>query len=160
MSVQPTARALILTRSWTRRGVLACLLWPLSLLFQALVSLRRRMYAAGWLHSTRLPVPVIVVGNIFIGGTGKTPLTIWLVDALRHAGYAPGVISRGYGVGGADEAGTRAVHADASAQQVGDEPLLIARRTHCPVVVGRNRVAAAVKVEAFSFILTPSQAIE
>ena len=146
MSVQPTTLALILTRGWTRRGVLACLLWPLSLLFQALVALRRRMYAAGWLHSTRLPVPVIVVGNIFIGGTGKTPLTIWLVDALRHAGYVPGVISRGYGVhgaGGADGAVTRAVHADASAQQVGDEPLLIARRTQCPVVVGRNRVAAA-----------------
>lgn len=143
MAVQPTTLALILTRSWTRRGVLACLLWPLSLLFQTLVELRRRMYAAGWLRSTRLPVPVIVVGNVFIGGTGKTPLTIWLVEALRHAGYVPGVISRGYGVDGADGAVVRVVHADASAQQVGDEPLLIARRTQCPVVVGRNRVAAA-----------------
>ena len=140
MSVQPTTLESVLTRSWTKRGLLACLLWPLSWLFRALVELRRKMYAAGRLHSTRLPVPVIVVGNVFVGGTGKTPLTIWLVEALRQAGYVPGVISRGYGVHGAVP---RAVHIDSSAQQVGDEPLLIARRAQCPVLVGRNRVAAA-----------------
>ncbi|HCN90752.1 MAG TPA: tetraacyldisaccharide 4'-kinase, partial [Oxalobacteraceae bacterium] len=72
-----------------RRGIVACLLWPLSLLFRALAWLRRGLYAAGWLRSTRLAVPVIVVGNIFLGGTGKTPLTIWLVEALRQAGFVP-----------------------------------------------------------------------
>jgi tetraacyldisaccharide 4'-kinase len=127
-------------RSWARRGWIACMLWPLSLLFRTVVELRRRMYAAGWLPSTRLPVPVIVVGNIFIGGTGKTPLTIWLVEALRQAGYVPGVISRGYGV---QDAAPRAVQGDSIAQQVGDEPLLIASRAQCPVLVGRDRVAAA-----------------
>lgn len=140
MSVQPTSLESLLTRSWMRRGWLACLLWPLSLLFGTLVQLRRRGYASGWLRSTRLPVPVIVVGNIFVGGTGKTPLTIWLVEALRHAGYVPGVISRGHG---AKSSTPRIVQSDSSARQVGDEPLLIARRAQCPVVVGRDRVAAA-----------------
>jgi len=138
--VQPATLEAFLTRSWIRRGIVACLLWPLSLLFRALAWLRRGLYAAGWLRSTRLAVPVIVVGNIFLGGTGKTPLTIWLVEALRQAGFVPGVISRGYGV---HSAVPRAVHIDSNAQQVGDEPLLIARRAQCPVLVGRNRVAAA-----------------
>jgi len=86
-----------------------------------------------------LPVPVVVVGNIFIGGTGKTPLTIWLATALRAAGFTPGIISRGHG---GKEALPRAVTPDASAAEVGDEPLLIARRTGCPVVVGRVRADA------------------
>jgi tetraacyldisaccharide 4'-kinase len=87
----------------------------------------------------RLPVPVIVVGNIFIGGTGKTPLTIWLAGALRAAGFTPGVISRGHGSEGA---APRAVTPDSSAREVGDEPLLIARRSGCPVMVGRVRAEA------------------
>ncbi|RSZ57186.1 tetraacyldisaccharide 4'-kinase [Massilia atriviolacea] len=128
-----------LTRAWLRRGALACALWPLSLLFRALSSLRALLFRAGVLKSTRLPVPVIVVGNIFIGGTGKTPLTIWLAEALRDAGFQPGIISRGHG--GSDGA-ARAVGPDSSAREVGDEPLLIARRTGCPVVVGRDRGAA------------------
>jgi tetraacyldisaccharide 4'-kinase len=86
------------------------------------------------LKSERLPVPVIVVGNIFIGGTGKTPLTIWLVEQLRAAGLRPGVISRGHGGEGEP---VRAKSAGSSAREVGDEPLLIAARTGCPVVVGR-----------------------
>ena len=72
-----------LTRAWLRRGLLACALWPLSLLFRALAALRAGLFRAGVLKSGRLPVPVVVVGNIFIGGTGKTPLTIWLAEALR-----------------------------------------------------------------------------
>jgi tetraacyldisaccharide 4'-kinase len=76
-----------LTRAWLRRGPLACALWPLSLLFRALAGLRAGLYRAGVLKAERLPVPVIVVGNIFIGGTGKTPLTIWLAQALREAGF-------------------------------------------------------------------------
>ena len=129
-----------LTRAWQRRGPLACALWPVSLLFGVLSGTRAALYRAGLIRSERLPVPVVVVGNIFVGGTGKTPLAIWLAEALRAAGFSPGVISRGHGSKG--EA-TRDVTASSHASDVGDEPLLIARRTGCPVVVGRSRVRAA-----------------
>ena len=135
----------VLTRAWLRRGALARALWPLSRLFGALAALRRLLYRAGLLKSTQLPVPVVVVGNIFIGGTGKTPLTIWLVQALREAGFTPGVISRGHG---GEDGAPRPVTPDASARQVGDEPLLIARRGQCPVMVGRDRVAAGLALLA------------
>lgn len=130
----------LLTQSWMRRGLLARILWPVALLFLLLVVVRRQLYRAGFLKTTRLPVPVIVVGNVFVGGTGKTPLTIWLVEALRQAGYQPGVISRGYG--GQNEVPCP-VTADSMPHDVGDEPVLLACRTQCPVMVGRNRVAAA-----------------
>jgi tetraacyldisaccharide 4'-kinase len=128
-----------LTRAWLRRGPLAGALWPLSLLFRALSSLRAGLFRAGLLKSHRLPVPVLVVGNIFIGGTGKTPLTIWLAETLRAAGFTPGIISRGHGGEGS---APRAVTADSLAGEVGDEPLLIARRTGSPVMVGRDRPQA------------------
>jgi tetraacyldisaccharide 4'-kinase len=129
-----------LTRAWLRRGPLALALWPLSLLFRLLAALRLALFRAGVLKSERLPVPVIVVGNIFIGGTGKTPLTIWLVEQLRAAGLQPGVISRGHG--GKADSGPHEVLPGAGAREVGDEPLLIAARTGCPVVVGRRRAEA------------------
>lgn len=129
-----------LTRAWLRRGVAAHALLPLSCLFGRVAAARRRSYLDHPEKMQRMPVPVIVVGNIFVGGTGKTPLTIWLVQALREAGFHPGVISRGYG---ADNTVVREVHAQASAHDVGDEPLLIAQRAQCPVMVGRDRVAAA-----------------
>jgi tetraacyldisaccharide 4'-kinase len=88
-----------------------------------------------------LPVPVIVVGNISIGGTGKTPFTIWLVEQLRAWGWRPGVVSRGYG--GRAPRYPFAVQADSDAAHSGDEPLLIAQRARCPVVVAPDRVAAA-----------------
>jgi tetraacyldisaccharide 4'-kinase len=128
-----------LTRAWLRRGVLACALFPVSLLFRLLSGARAALFRRGLKRSVRLPVPVVVVGNIFIGGTGKTPLTIWLAGVLREAGFTPGVISRGHG--GSDGA-PRAVSAASTAAEVGDEPLLIARRGRCPVVVGRDRAAA------------------
>lgn len=128
-----------LTRAWLRRGPLACLLLPVALLFRALAAVRRLLFKTGLKPSERLPVPVIVVGNIFIGGTGKTPLTIWLAEALLAAGLRPGVISRGHG----GQAGTpRAVTPQSDPRDVGDEPLLIAQRTGCPVVIGRQRVEA------------------
>lgn len=135
----PSRLEAVLTRAWTGRGPLACALWPVSLLFRALSALRATLYRRGVLASTRLPVPVIVVGNIYIGGTGKTPFTIWLVQALRQAGLRPGVISRGHG---SADAQARAVTPTSTPQQVGDEPLLIAVRGGCPVVVGRDRAAA------------------
>lgn len=128
-----------LTRAWLRRGPLALALLPLALLFRLLAGVRGLLYRTGIKRSTRLPVPVVVVGNIFIGGTGKTPLTIWLAQALREAGLRPGVISRGHG--GA-QASPRAVTPRSDPLEVGDEPLLIAARAGCPVVVGRKRLDA------------------
>lgn len=130
----------ILTRAWQGRGVLACLLWPLSLVFRLLIAIRRALYAVGLLKCTTLPVPVIVIGNIFVGGTGKTPFAIWLIAQLRAHGFSPGVISRGYG-GQVEQ--VQAVNGGMSPLFVGDEPLLIAQKTGVPMMVGRNRVAAA-----------------
>jgi tetraacyldisaccharide 4'-kinase len=127
-------------RIWMWRGPGACLLWPISLIFHLIVVVRRGLYRRGWLRSVRLPVPVVVVGNVFIGGTGKTPFTLWLVESLRQAGFNPGVVSRGYGASGS---ALRAVLPSALASEVGDEPLLIAQRAQCPVMVGRDRVSAA-----------------
>jgi tetraacyldisaccharide 4'-kinase len=123
-----------------RSGPVACLLLPVSWLFGLLSALRRLLYRKAMLKSERLPVPVIVVGNVFVGGTGKTPLTIWLVQALQRAGFHPGVVSRGHG---AQNDGAYVVTSSSSPQQAGDEPLLIVQHTQAPLVVGRNRVAAA-----------------
>ena len=123
---------------WLRRSLTAWLLWPLSLLFRAVVALRKALYACGILKSTHLPVPVIIVGNIFIGGTGKTPFVIWLVEVLRQNGFTPGVISRGYG---SSSDRPIPVNADARPENVGDEPVLIFQRTQCPLWVGRKRAA-------------------
>jgi tetraacyldisaccharide 4'-kinase len=126
---------------WYRQN-LAAVLWPLlplSWLFGLLVALRRRLYCCAALPSQRLPVPVIVVGNLTVGGSGKTPLVLWLVGRLREQGWRPGIISRGYG-GGART--VRPVLASSPASLVGDEPLLLARRSGVPVFVGRDRPAA------------------
>jgi tetraacyldisaccharide 4'-kinase len=139
VSTQPAGLAPALQRIWQRRGPAAWLLLPLSLLFGLLAGVRRWLYRAGWLKAARLPVPVLVVGNIFVGGTGKTPLTIWLAQALVEAGFRPGVISRGHG---ADGEAPRAVTLESNTLDVGDEPLLIARRAGVPVVVARKRFEA------------------
>ncbi|MDQ1315482.1 MAG: tetraacyldisaccharide 4-kinase [Pseudomonadota bacterium] len=127
-------------RLWARTGVLTLLLLPLSALFAALSGLRRLAYRRGWLASVAVGVPVIVVGNITAGGSGKTPLTIWLVNRLRAQGHRPGVVSRGYG--GSAQACVE-VSAGSSPAEVGDEPLLIHVKTNAPVMVGRDRAAAA-----------------
>ncbi|MBR7069975.1 MAG: tetraacyldisaccharide 4'-kinase [Oxalobacter sp.] len=128
-------------RVWLGRGLLAILLYPLSLLFRGITAFRRFAYQIGFFKSTKLPVPVIVVGNIFVGGTGKTPIVIWLTQILRKAGFTPGIISRGYGTSNSQP---RSVDPGLSqASEVGDEPLLIAMRTQCPLTVCRKRVAAA-----------------
>lgn len=119
---------------WAKRGALPCALLPLSWIYRAVAGYKKR-------HTVpvRLPVPVIVVGNIYVGGTGKTPITIELVKALRGAGYTPGVISRGYRRKG--EA-PELLDENTPPELAGDEPLLIREKTHCPVAVGRDRVAA------------------
>ncbi len=131
-----------LPRLWYRRPlapILAVLL-PCSWLFGALAGLRRHLYRTGALRSHALPAPVVVIGNLTVGGSGKTPLVLWLVERLRECGWQPGIISRGYGGAGV---GVRSVAADTSALVSGDEPLLLARRSGVPVFVGRDRVAAA-----------------
>ncbi len=138
----------ILQHSWRRRGMLAGILLPLAGLFRLLVALRRALYRIGWLHVECLPVAVVVVGNITVGGSGKTPLTLWLAQQLQQRGRRPGIVSRGYvgvGVGhhGQVSGQVREVYADSDALQVGDEPLLLKRRSGLPLFVGRDRVAAA-----------------
>lgn len=113
-------------------------LWPAALLFRGLAALRRGLFRFGLLQTQRLPVPVIVVGNIIAGGAGKTPLTLWLVRALAARGRRPGIVSRGYGGAGQ----LAEVTADADPRQVGDEPVLLAARGGVPVFVGRDRLAA------------------
>jgi tetraacyldisaccharide 4'-kinase len=125
---------------WNARGLLAWALLPVGILFFALVAIRRLLYRTGILSVIRLPVPVIVVGNITAGGSGKTPVVLWLVAELTRRGRHPAVVSRGYG-GNTD--GVREVQHDSNAAEVGDEPLLIRRRAGCPVFVGRDRAAAA-----------------
>ncbi len=115
------------------------ILIPLSWLFGIVASLRKYLYQHGWLKSYRLNVPVIVVGNINVGGTGKTPLVIWLAEQLKLAGYKPGIISRGYG-GSARQ--VTEVLPDSNAIVAGDEAVLIAARTNCPVFVSADRVSA------------------
>jgi tetraacyldisaccharide 4'-kinase len=121
---------------WYRSCAWLYLFAPVAGLFVFLSGLRRLAYRRGFLGSTRLPVPVIVVGNITAGGTGKTPLVLWLVEMLRRADWHPGVLSRGYGA--ANDA-PRAVDAHGDPAAFGDEPLLLARRAACPVWVGRHR---------------------
>lgn len=129
-----------IAQAWQRRGALAWALTPFAAVFAAVSGARRAAFAAGWLKSVRVGVPVVVVGNVTVGGTGKTPTVIALVEALRAAGYAPGVVSRGYG---ARVERPTPVTPDTPARLCGDEPLLIARRTGVPVWVSPDRVAAA-----------------
>ena len=127
-------------RVWTRRSAASLALWPLSQLYGALVVLRKLLYRAGMLRSARLPVPVIVVGNVVAGGAGKTPVVMALVQHLKARGLRPGVVSRGYG---RSSRGTHHVEPDSAAKEVGDEPALIARRCAVPVVVATRRSEAA-----------------
>ncbi|MCU0970695.1 MAG: tetraacyldisaccharide 4'-kinase [Gammaproteobacteria bacterium] len=127
-----------LERLWYGRSALRWLLAPLSALFWTVSTARRAAYRWGLLRSVRLPVPVLVVGNLSAGGTGKTPLVIWLAGHLQGLGRRPGILSRGYG--GASDAYPRLVAPDSDPAAVGDEPLLLSRRAGCPVVVDPDRV--------------------
>jgi tetraacyldisaccharide 4'-kinase len=129
----------IADRFWYRIRPAHLFLFPLSLLFGLIVAVRRALFAVGWLKRERLPVPVIVVGNITVGGTGKTPLVLWLTGLLTEAGYRPGIVTRGYG--GSED--VQEVPGDADAARAGDEAVLLAQRSRCPVWAGRDRAAAA-----------------
>ena len=144
MRRQPAALRAALQRAllqaWTHRGFLATLLWPVSMLFSALVAFRRGLYRSGLLTAQRVDVPVLVVGNLVAGGGGKTPLVIALVAHLRQRGINVGVLSRGYG---RQTRCCREVRLDSTPSDVGDEPVLIHRRTGAPVYVANRRIDAA-----------------
>lgn len=129
-----------LQRAWLRRGAAAWLLRPVAGLYGLLSGARRFLYRRGLLQTERLPVPVVVVGNVVAGGAGKTPVVVAVVEHLRARGLRPGVISRGYG---RSSTGCREVRPTDAAGDVGDEPLLIARRCGVPVFVAARRSEAA-----------------
>lgn len=129
-----------LQRAWLHRGALACLLFPLSLVFGAAASMRRAAYRSGLLRAQRVSVPVIVVGNVVAGGSGKTPVVQAIVRHLQSHGIRAGVISRGYG---RRSTGCREVTPHAVGSDVGDEPLLIAKSCGVPVFVAERRIDAA-----------------
>ncbi|MGR8980090.1 MAG: tetraacyldisaccharide 4'-kinase [Gammaproteobacteria bacterium] len=126
---------------WYQDSLVSRCLQPVSVVYAGAVRLRRFFYRSGLLHRCRLPVPVIVVGNITVGGTGKTPLIIWLAGFLKAAGYRPGIISRGYG--GKVEQWPHRVDTASDAKTVGDEAVLIALKTGCPMAVAPKRSDAA-----------------
>lgn len=130
-----------LHRVWYEGGASYRLLLPLTGLYWLLVVVRRYLYRIGLLSSQKAVAPVIVVGNITTGGTGKTPLTIWLAQKLRSQGFSPGIVSRGYG--GSRSGASMRVDSASDPAVVGDEPVLLARRAGCPVVVDRDRCRAA-----------------
>jgi tetraacyldisaccharide 4'-kinase len=129
-----------LQRQWYRLTPWQLLLFPVSLVFASVAWLRRLAYRRGLVKSFAVPVPVIVVGNINVGGTGKTPLVLWFARFLRERGFHPGIISRGYG---GTAHGPTPVTPTSDPATCGDEPLLLATRSGCPVWVGRKRVAVA-----------------
>lgn len=125
---------------WRRRGIGAWLLYPVALLFYVLSALRRFLYRQQVLAVTRVDIPVLVVGNITVGGTGKTPLTLYLAQRLAALGHRPGVVSRGHG---SLQGMVREVQVDSDPLIVGDEPVLLKRRSGLPVFVGHHRAEAA-----------------
>jgi tetraacyldisaccharide 4'-kinase len=129
-----------LERIWAGRGAASSALLPLAWLFAGATAARRWLHRRGYLATHALPVPVVVVGNLLVGGAGKTPAVIAICALLRTQGWTPGIISRGYGREREDQ--IVEVATASAASQAGDEPLLLARRTGEPVVVGRDRVAA------------------
>ncbi|AEG01054.1 tetraacyldisaccharide 4'-kinase [Methylomonas methanica] len=126
--------------AWYQEMYMSAWFMPLSMFYVDAIRLRRFLYRTGLKKSVRLPVPVVIVGNLTVGGTGKTPLVIWLVRLLKQQGYKPGVISRGYA--GGENAQPLSVTASSDPRQVGDEALLLARRCDCPVAVCAERPAA------------------
>ena len=127
-------------RIWYERVAPPWWLMPMSLAYGAVSGSRRYLYAKHLRRSTRIARPVVVVGNLTVGGTGKTPLVCWLVARLGELGFTPGIVTRGYG---GSSGGVRMVDASDDPTVVGDESILLAQRTGAPVAVGRDRPAAA-----------------
>lgn len=122
---------------WYRRGPLAWVLWPASVFFGIAVCVRRALYKLRLLPSKHPGIPVIVVGNLTVGGSGKTPLVLWIAEFLKAKGWSPAIVARGYG---AKIDAPRAATVADDAAAVGDEPIVLSRRSGCPVWVGADRV--------------------
>ncbi|WP_297392266.1 tetraacyldisaccharide 4'-kinase [Acidiferrobacter sp.] len=127
-------------RHWATTGLWSRLLWPASTLYCVVAVARRRLYMAGARTVHKLSVPVIVVGNVTVGGTGKTPFVLWLCAQLAAAGWRPGIVLRGYG---GRNRGVLRVAADSDPAYAGDEAVLLARHADGPVIAARDRVAGA-----------------
>jgi len=128
---------------WQRRLTLfTYLLWPFSLIFRIVIMIRTFLYRFKVFKITRFSVPIIVVGNITVGGTGKTPVVILLAHLLKKQGYQPGIVSRGYGAEASQSNESHLVTLESDVSTVGDEPLMIVRQTDCPMVIDANRVRA------------------
>lgn len=134
----------LLEKHWRQITIVSLLLLPFSAVFALLAWFRRAAYRLGLFRVVGAAIPVVVIGNLSVGGTGKTPVVIWLAKALQASGFTPGVVSRGYG--GTEQ--LSAVSATSSPQLVGDEPVLIARRAQCPVWVGHDRATAVKRLAA------------
>jgi len=128
-------------RVWYEDASSGWILLPLSGLYWVILQLRKLFYDLGFLRTVRASAPVIIVGNLTAGGTGKTPTVLWLVQELQTRGLRPGIVSRGYG--GSQSGTSMRVEADTDASVAGDEPVLLARRGGCPVVVDPDRSRAA-----------------
>ncbi|MGB4116236.1 MAG: tetraacyldisaccharide 4'-kinase [Polaromonas sp.] len=131
-----------LARAWRKRGLAACLLWPLSLVYWGLSGLHRSLYRAGVLKLERCRVPIIVVGNVVAGGAGKTPLVIALARHLQQQGIKVGIVSRGYGRKGKQGKNCLEVLENTPISESGDEPALILRAQAAPVFIANRRIKA------------------
>lgn len=129
-----------LTQQWLHRGAWAYLSWPLSVLYGGVLRWQR-WHVESHQGRQRLPVPVVVVGNVIVGGAGKTPVCVALVQHLQRQGWRPGIVSRGYGRATGDDATPFDVQADTDPRCCGDEPLLLKQLTGAVVMVGRDRMA-------------------
>lgn len=129
---------------WYGKHPLSLLLAPLGWLYKFFMTVRRLAYQAGLLPVKRVNVPVIIVGNMTAGGTGKTPLVIWLAEYLKKHNFRPGIVSRGYG--GSATHWPQQVRPDSDPVMVGDEPIVIARHTGCPVAASPDRYTAVVQL--------------
>lgn len=126
---------------WYHPNLIKYLLWPVSLLYRFIIAIRHLFYLTGIFKAHRIAVPVVIVGNVTVGGTGKTPLVIALVNTLKNKGFRPGVITRGYR--GKATTWPQVVTETSHATLVGDEAMLLAEHTHVPVIAGPNRVRSA-----------------
>ncbi|MGD9153007.1 MAG: tetraacyldisaccharide 4'-kinase [Gammaproteobacteria bacterium] len=125
---------------WYRHSILSYLLLPLSWLFWLIIIIRRWLYQKKIKTICHFPVPIIIVGNITVGGTGKTPFVIWLANLLVQQGFRPGIVSRGYKAQNLRE--PRLITSTSKVTESGDEPLIIARHTNCPIAIAPNRCKA------------------